>query len=347
MKLSIGEFKVYIVNRGAEYFGVDLSTIDLLGRTQTEWLEKLDDKAEKVDVIELDKLKYAIVLYSDTPLVTYDDLSIAVEVMEEREIENAILPSGYIITENKEEFKHIPVSCDNYLRLTDCESYEKILNALKLRINKEHMQSGVFIMDTASVYIDDTVEIGKGSMIKANNTLKGDTFIGENVVLECNNNLTDTTVGNDAKLTQVVSQSAEIGDLTTVGPFVYLRPGAKIGKGCKVGDFVEIKNSVIADGSKVPHLAYVGDADVGSKVNVGCGVIFANYDGKHKHRTKVGDNVFIGSNTTLIAPIEVGDGSFIAAGATIAHSVPGGAFVIARASETIKEGRAEKYLKKD
>ncbi len=347
MKLSIGEFKVYIVNRGAEFFGVDLSTIDLLGRTQFEWLTKLDEKAELVDCVELNNLKYAIVLYSDTPLVTYSDLTDAVEIMEAREIENAILPSGYIITENVQPFKEIPVKADNYLRLTDCESYEKILYALRLRINSEHMQSGVFIMDTASVFIDDTVEIGSGTLIKPNNVLKGSTVVGENVMFEPNNNIADTLIGNDVKLTGVVSQSAEIGDLTTVGPYVYLRPGAKIGKGCKVGDFVEIKNSVISDGAKVPHLAYVGDADVGSKVNVGCGVIFANYDGKHKHRTKVGDNVFIGSNTTLIAPIEVGDGAFIAAGATIAHSVPGGAFVIARASETIKEGRAEKYLKKD
>ena len=347
MKLSIGEFKVYIVNRGAEFFGVDLSTIDLLGRTQKEWLDKLDDKAEFVDSVELNNLKYAIVLYSDTPLVTYNDLSLAVEIMEERDIENALLPSGYIFTENVEPLKSIPVPSENYLRLTDCESYEKILNALKLRINREHMQSGVFITDIASVYIDDTVEIGSGTVIKPNNTLKGETVVGENVVFEPNNNIQDTVVGNDVKLTAVVSQSAEIGDLTTVGPYVYLRPGAKIGKGCKVGDFVEIKNSVISDGAKVPHLAYVGDADVGSRVNVGCGVIFANYDGKHKHRTKVGDNVFIGSNTTLIAPIEVGDGAFIAAGATIAHSVPGGAFVIARANETVKEGRAEKYLKKD
>ena len=347
MKLSIGEFKVYIVNRGAEFFGVDLSAIDLLGRTQSEWLKKLDENAELVDDVELNSLKYAIVLFSDTPLVTYSDLTDAVEIMEAREIENAILPSGYIITENVQPFKEISVGADNYLRLTDCESYEKILCALRLRINNEHMQSGVFIMDTASVFIDDTVEIGSGTFIKPNNVLKGSTVVGENVIFEPNNNITDTLIGNDVKLTGVVSQSAEIGDLTTVGPYVYLRPGAKIGKGCKVGDFVEIKNSVISDGAKVPHLAYVGDADVGSKVNVGCGVIFANYDGKHKHRTKVGDNVFIGSNTTLIAPIEVGDGAFIAAGATIAHSVPGGAFVIARASETIKEGRAEKYLKKD
>lgn len=347
MRLAIGEFKVYIVKRSTEFFGIDLSTLDLLGREQEGWLEKLDESAEFVENLDISTLQNAVVLYSDTPLVSYEDLESAVEYMETRSISNAILPSGYIITDNNSELKPITVNEDNYLRLTDAESYERILSLLQARINKEHMQSGVFIMDSNSVFIDDTVEIGKGSVIKPNNTLKGNTVVGENVVFETNNNITDSIIGNGTKLNAVVSISAEVGDNTVIGPYVYLRPGTKIGNGCKVGDFVEIKNSVIADGAKVPHLAYVGDADVGSRVNVGCGVIFANYDGKHKHRTKVGNNAFIGSNSTLIAPIEVGDGAFIAAGATIAHSVPDGAFVIARANETVKEGRAEKYLKKD
>ncbi len=347
MRLSIGEFSLYIVKRDSAFFGVDLGELDLMGRTSEEWLTKLDDSAIIVNDIDVESLSYAVVLYSDTPLLTYEDLQKATEAMEIREVSNAILPSGYVITDNLSELKEIPVSEDNYLRLTDAESYEVILSALRDRINREHMQSGVFITDSKSVYIDDTVEIGKGTIIKNNNSIKGSSVIGERVVFEPNNDVSDTVIGDEVKLNSVVSVSAEIGEKTTLGPYVYLRPGAKIGNGCKVGDFVEIKNSVIADGTKVPHLAYVGDADVGSRVNVGCGVIFANYDGRKKHRTKVGDNVFIGSNTTLIAPIEVGDGAFIAAGATIAHSVPGGAFVIARASETVKEGRAEKYLKKD
>lgn len=347
MKLAIGEFSLYIVKRDSTFFGTDLGSLDLMGRTSLEWLLKLDDSAIVVNDVDVENLSYSIVLYSDTPLVTYDDLCKATEIMENRNVSNAILPCGYILTENCSKLVEIPLESSNFIRLTDAESYEKILCSLRTRINHEYMQSGVFIEDCASVYIDDTVEIGKGTVIKNNNRIKGSTVVGERVVFEPNNNVTNTIIGDEVKLNSVVSVDAQIGEKTTLGPYVYLRPGAKIGTGCKVGDFVEIKNSTICDGAKVPHLAYVGDADVGRRVNVGCGVIFANYDGKKKHRTKVGDDSFIGSNTTLIAPIEVGEGAFIAAGATVARSVPGGAFVIARASETIKEGRAEKYLKKD
>jgi len=139
-----------------------------------------------------------------------------------------------------------------------------------------------------------------------------------------------------------VLDQAQVGDRTTVGPYAYLRPGADVGRDARIGDFVEIKNSRIGDESKVPHLSYVGDAEVGQRVNIGCGVITANYDGVNKHRTIIRDDAFIGSNSNLIAPVTVGAGAYVVAGSTITHDVPDDAMAIAREKQTNKEGYASR-----
>ena len=347
MIINSKQFNVVICKREQEFAGTKLFELDILGRKSIEWLEKLDENCKIVDSVDVKTLKDSIVLYSDTPLVNQNTLEQSITYMYELGIFNAELPCGYIITSGEGECKKIDVCSEDFVRLTDAKSYAKIISVMKDRINERFMENGVFMKDPNSVYIDDTVTIGRGVIIENNNVLKGNTVISDNVILDVNNELTDTEIGKGTKLTGVIATQAKVGENTSVGPYAYLRPGACVGSNCKVGDFVEIKNSNIADGTKVPHLAYVGDADVGSRVNVGCGVIFANYDGKKKHRTKVGDNTFLGSNTTLIAPVEIGNQVFIAAGSTVAHSIDDNDLVIARARETIKEGRAEKYLKKD
>lgn len=347
MILNSKNYKLLIVKRESHQSGVALSTLDLSGLNSLEWLTSLDTCSEVVDRVDMSTLSDTVVLYSDTPLVTLDTLTKVAEYMEERCVESARLKEGYIISRNVSDCKDVSVCDEDFIRLNSSINYAKIAKIIRERINLKHMQNGVFMVDPDSVYVDESVVIGEGTIIAPNNKLSGSTVIGKNCTLESGNSLTDTVIGDGVKLTAVVSVEAQVGENTVVGPYVYLRPKANVGANCKVGDFVEIKNSNIANGTKVPHLAYVGDADVGSGVNVGCGVIFANYDGRKKHRTKVGDKSFIGSNTTLIAPIEVGEKVFIAAGATISRSIPDGALVIARARETIKEGRAENYLKKE
>ena len=197
--------------------------------------------------------------------------------------------------------------------------------------------NGVIFVDERAVWIDDTVKIGKGTVIEPNVYLKGDTVIGENVVIGFCTEIVNSKIGDNVDIKHSVITDSEIGEGTTVGPFAYVRPNCKVGKKVKIGDFVEIKNSNIDDGTKLAHLTYVGDADVGKNINFGCGTVVVNYDGKNKHRTVIEDNAFIGCNTNLVSPVKVGKNAFTAAGSTITEDVPENSLAIARNRQTIKE----------
>jgi bifunctional UDP-N-acetylglucosamine pyrophosphorylase / glucosamine-1-phosphate N-acetyltransferase len=204
------------------------------------------------------------------------------------------------------------------------------------RILERVMRSGVTILDPETTYVSEGVEIGQDTVLYPGTVLEGATRIGTGCTIGPNTKLVDTVVGDDVSVVYTVALSGKIGEGATVGPFAYLRPGADIGKHVKIGDFVEVKNSSIDDGSKVSHLAYVGDATIGKNVNVGCGVITVNYDGKDKHRTVVLDNSFIGSNVNLIAPVSVGEGAYVCAGSTVTDNVPDDGFAIGRARQVTK-----------
>lgn len=210
------------------------------------------------------------------------------------------------------------------------------ISHMRARINERHMSNGVRMLDPATTHIHDGVKIARGAIIHPNVILESACEIAENAVIGANSHLTDTTVGANAHIRQSVAIGAIIGANTEVGPFAYLRAGTVIGEKCRVGNFVEIKNANLADGVKMAHLAYIGDADVGKNVNFSCGAITANYDGKNKHRTKIGDNAFIGSNVNLVAPIEIGEDAIIAAGSTITDEVPPCALGIARERQCVK-----------
>ena len=211
----------------------------------------------------------------------------------------------------------------------------EIIEALKAK--------GVVFKNAASNLIDADVEMGAGAVIYPGVVIEGKSSIGEGTVLRTGCALRDCVIGARCELIYVVGEKAAVGDDVKIGPFVNLRPGTSIKNKCKVGDFVEIKNSNIGEGSKLPHLSYIGDADVGERVNVGCGCVFVNYDGFDKHRTVVGNDVFLGCQTNLVAPVSVGDDAFTAAGSTITEDVPAGAFAIARNRQTNKPGWVEKY----
>ena len=208
--------------------------------------------------------------------------------------------------------------------------------AKRLEIIEKHVNNGVKFVDEFQAYIDETVVIGAGTLIGPCVTLEGDTVIGENCFIGQNTAIKDSKIDDNVNIKSSVITESTVGSGTSVGPFAYLRPNSHIGKDCKVGDFVEVKNSTMGDGAKASHLTYIGDSDVGAKVNLGCGVVFVNYDGTKKYRSVVEDGAFIGCNSNLVSPVRVGQGAYIAAGSTVTEDVEGDALFIARAKGTQK-----------
>ena len=214
---------------------------------------------------------------------------------------------------------------------------------LRRSINEKLMNEGVTIIDPENTYIDAEVEIGMDTVVFPGVTIEGSCEVGQDCTLYPGSRIADSIIGNGTTVQNAVITQAQVGDNTTVGPYAYLRPNAVIGNGCKVGDFVEVKNAVMKDGAKASHLTYIGDGEVGEKSNIGCGVIFCNYDGKKKSRTVVGKNVFIGSNSNLVAPVNIQDGAFVAAGTTVTEDVEKDALCIGRSRQKIISGWAKKW----
>lgn len=223
----------------------------------------------------------------------------------------------------------------------DIREYEE---AEKKRIerNLAYMEAGVRFIDLKMAYIDEGVKIGAGTVIYPCVVIEGDVTIGENCTIGQNSRIKDSVIGSGTSVQSSVILESKVGDDTSVGPFAYLRPGSDVGNGCKVGDFVEIKNSKMGDGAKASHLTYIGDSDVGERVNLGCGVVFVNYDGSRKYRSVVEDGAFIGCNVNLVSPVHVGKNAYVAAGSTITTDVPDGALYVARAKGKALEGWVER-----
>jgi bifunctional UDP-N-acetylglucosamine pyrophosphorylase/glucosamine-1-phosphate N-acetyltransferase len=213
-------------------------------------------------------------------------------------------------------------------------------SVLRQRHLEELMRAGVSIVDPAHTYVDVDVEVGLEATLLPGTLLEGATTVGAGSVIGPSSHLTDCTVGEGAVVHSTRAQGAIIGSGVEVGPFAHLRPGTVIGDDARVGAFVQTKNASVGAGAKLPHLAYVGDADVGAGANVACGVVTVNYDGREKHRTVIGEGAFVGCGTMLVAPVRIGDGAFVGAGSTITDDVPDEALAIARARQVTKEGRA-------
>ena len=219
---------------------------------------------------------------------------------------------------------------------------EAIMRERKLR---ELLDSGVTIVDPASTFVAPTVEVGQDSTILPFTILEGETAIGEDCIIGPRSRIAGSKIGNGCRIQESIVLESVMEEGVSVGPFAYIRPGTIVRQGARVGDFVELKNSTIGPGSKVPHLSYIGDCEIGAGVNIGAGTITCNYDGVHKHRTIIEDGAFIGSNTNLVAPIKVGQNALVGAGSTLTEEVPPGALAIARARQ-VNLPKKEKNISK-
>jgi bifunctional UDP-N-acetylglucosamine pyrophosphorylase/glucosamine-1-phosphate N-acetyltransferase len=229
---------------------------------------------------------------------------------------------------------------NNRVQLAEAEAI------MRRRLLKAHMMNGVTVIDPANTYIEADVQIGADTVIHPGSHLRAGTVIGEGCVIGPQADLTNVVVGDGAHIQYSVLKDARVDDGATVGPFAYVRPGSHLESFTKVGCFVDIKNARLGKGSKVSHLGYVGDADVGEGVNIGCGAVTVNYDGVNKHKTVIENGAFIGCNVNLVAPVTVGKGAYVAAGSTITNDVPGDALAIARERQTNKPEYAKKLKAK-
>jgi bifunctional UDP-N-acetylglucosamine pyrophosphorylase/glucosamine-1-phosphate N-acetyltransferase len=222
---------------------------------------------------------------------------------------------------------------NNKLQLSQLEREYQMDQARKL------MEQGVTFRDPARFDLRGELEVGKDVSIDVNVIIEGNVKLGDNVTIASNNVIIDSTIGNNVSIQpNCIIESSVIGNECVIGPFARVRPGTQLAKGAKIGNFVEIKKSTIGEGSKVNHLSYIGDTTMGSEVNIGAGTITCNYDGANKHQTVIGDNAFIGSDTQLIAPVEVGEGATIGAGSTISHDAPKGELTLSRSPQKTRQG---------
>ncbi len=233
-----------------------------------------------------------------------------------------------------------------FLGVNNPVQLEEALNVLKEKINRFHQENGVHILDSKNTYIEAAVEIGKGTTIYPGCFVHGSTKIGSECTLEPGAIIKDSTVANESDIRAYsYLEEAIVAEKCAIGPYARLRPGTDIGEATKIGNFVEIKKAKLGRKVGVSHLSYVGDAEIGENVNIGCGFITCNYDGAEKHLTKIGKNSFIGSDTQMIAPITIGESAFVASGSTINQDVPDEGFAISRGRQVTKERMASKFLR--
>ncbi|MEU4640103.1 bifunctional UDP-N-acetylglucosamine diphosphorylase/glucosamine-1-phosphate N-acetyltransferase GlmU [Micromonospora sp. NPDC023814] len=245
---------------------------------------------------------------------------------------------GLLVSAGEPVAVHVAADHVETLGCNDRVELAALRRLLRDRVNEAWMRTGVSLLDPDTTWIDVTVALDRDAVVDQNTQLRGGTVVGTGAVVGPDVTLIDTVVGPGATVLRSHAVGAEVGPGATVGPYAYLRPDARLAEKAKVGTFVEVKNSEVGAGAKVPHLSYVGDATIGAKANIGAATIFVNYDGVNKHRTTVGEAAFIGCDTSLIAPVEVGAGAYVAAGSAITQDVPPGALGVTRAPQRSIDG---------
>ncbi|CAM3501113.1 UDP-N-acetylglucosamine diphosphorylase [Streptococcus sanguinis SK1 = NCTC 7863] len=231
---------------------------------------------------------------------------------------------------------------DESLGVNDRVALATAEGVMRRRINQQHMVNGVSFVNPHATYIDVDVEIAPEVQVEANVTLKGQTKIGAETILTNGTYIVDSVIGERTVITNSMIEESSVADGVTVGPYAHIRPGSSLAKDVHVGNFVEVKGSSIGENTKAGHLTYIGNSEVGANVNFGAGTITVNYDGQKKYKTIIGDNVFVGSNSTIIAPVELGDNSLVGAGSTITKDVPADAIALGRGRQINKEDYAKR-----
>ena len=344
-----------------------VGNIEILGKTMLEWVSLslcdmpfvcIDNNDELAlpelirDYLDMQK-EYTVVLYSDTPLITRKTVGEAVETARLNNLNVMRMTRGFVFktdyivaTEKIYTDKTYYFDEDDFVTAYSFKQVSFIADVLKGRILTYHMNRGVQFEDSASTFIGCEVSIGANVIIGPNNNIVGKTVIKDNARIKRGNSIEDCIIDEGAEIESSKLVHSFVGKNTTVGPFANLRKNNVIGDNCHIGDFVELKNCRIGDGSKLGHLTYAGDIIMGKKCNVGAGVVFANYDGKDKHTTRVGDRAFIGSASTIVAPVTLGNGCFIAAGSVVTQNVDEKALAIARSRQVLKpDWQGNKYTK--
>ncbi|MDV3425778.1 MAG: bifunctional UDP-N-acetylglucosamine diphosphorylase/glucosamine-1-phosphate N-acetyltransferase GlmU [Bacillota bacterium] len=307
-----------------------------------------DEKGEVVKIVEHKDCSEAELLVNEINSAIYcfdiEDLLLSLKKINNNNAQGEYyLPD--VISVLKSEGKKVGAITTEFEETKGINSRLQLSEGEKImrnRINRKHMENGVTLIDPDTTYIGGDVVIENDTIIYPNNVIEGKTVIKEGTILYPNSRIVDSIIGKNVTVQSSVILEAQVGDSTTVGPFAYIRPESVIGSHARIGDFVEIKKSVIGEGTKVSHLTYIGDAEVGSGCNFGCGTVVVNYDGKRKNKTIIGDNSFIGCNTNLVSPVQVESNTYIAAGSTITNKVPEGALAIARAKQVNIEGWVDK-----
>lgn len=322
-------------NAGAELLGRLCG--QYLLREFSAWEYTVTDSVERAaELFSEDAVN--LILPLDMPLVRTGDVIRAAESMRRKKITCMRLGaknSEALICFGRQIKGGFFLTGDSFLRVGDTKSAAMVYNQMRERIALRHAEKGVRITDLSSVHIDDTVIIAPDAEIKPFTRLYGSTAIAGGAVADASL-IENSIVDGGAKIEYSYVKDSHVRAGACVGPFARLR-GADVGEDCRVGDFVEIKASVLKRGVKCAHLTYVGDAEIGEGTNLGCGTVVCNFDGVTKHKTTVGNNCFIGANTNLIAPLSVGDGAFIAAGTTVNRSVESSTFTIGRVRQETKK----------
>lgn len=327
----IAGMKIYLVKRSFFTFrGKKSYELDLLGKTCLDRMcEVLDAEVVEGALPAGEKL----VLYPVYPFLTAEEVTRFLTV----QTGSVRFRGGYL--ERSGAFRESGDPSDGLFSLAD---YSTCLARAARESAVLHAEHGALVEDGALV--DVTARLGWGAVVRRGAVVKGASVVGEDAEICGGSVVENSFVGAGSRVESSYLSDARVGKRCVIGPFARLRPASVVGDDCRVGDFVELKNARVGDGCKIAHLAYVGDADLAERVNVGCGVVFANYDGKRKSRTRVGKGAFLGSNCNLIAPLQVGAGAYVAAGTTLTRDLAGGDFCIGRSRETVKKGSAKKYL---
>lgn len=249
---------------------------------------------------------------------------------------------GILRAENARISAYVTDDFSETIGINDRVILSEAEKVMRQRIAEHHMREGVTIIDPWSTYISANTTIGRDTVLQPNTIIEGQTVIGEKCIIGPNSHIVNSTIGNQTTVHSSVIRDSIIGSSTAVGPFAHIRPDSNLSDNVKIGNFVEVKKSRLGEGSKVSHLSYIGDAEVGEKVNIGCGTITVNYDGKNKNTTTIEDGAFVGCNSNLIAPVKIGKGAYVAAGSTITKDVPESSLAIGRARQENKEGYATK-----